>query len=75
MFKVTIKKNIDWHEVVYVIIMIGCIYAAFATGINLGTLIVIDGAIVKFSSVIFTPIWLHLKCVYYDRSSGYVEGD
>ena len=53
----------------------GVTYGLFATGINLRTLVLLDGAVTKFVSVIVTPIWMHLKCIFYDRSSGYIEGD
>ena len=55
--------------------MIGLTYALFATGVTIQTLVVLDGSVTKFISVIFTPIWIHLKCIYYNKSSGFIEGE
>ena len=52
--------------------MIGLTYALYATGVTIDTLVVLDGSVTKFFSVIVTPIWIHLKCVYYDKSSGFI---
>jgi hypothetical protein len=75
MFKISIKRHINPNEVIYVVSMIVGCYLLFATGVNLRTLIIIDGAVIKFMCVIVTPIWIHLKCVFYDKSSGYVLDD
>lgn len=45
------------------------------TGVEVETIISINGAIVGFTYVIVIPIWVHFKCVFYDFSSGWVEGD
>jgi hypothetical protein len=35
-------------------------------------MITLNGAIIAFVYVVIVPSWLHLKCVFYDRSSGYI---
>ena len=75
MFKITIRKTINPNEVIYIILMMSLIYGLFTTGVQLKTLVVLDGAVTKFISVIVAPIWIHLKCLYYDKSSGYIVGD
>lgn len=75
MFKISIKRNINPNEVIYVISMIVGCYAIFATGIDLRTMIIVDGAVIKYMCVIVIPIWIHFKCVFYDKSSGYILND
>lgn len=55
--------------------MIALTYGLYSTKVTIRTLVVLDGAVTKFISVIVTPIWIHLKCLYYDKSCGFIEGD
>lgn len=50
-------------------------YFVYISGIHLEVMITINGAVIGFTYVIVIPIWFHLKCVFFDRSSGYVEND
>ena len=41
-------------------------------GVQLQTVFVINGSIISYIYVILIPVWLHFKCVWFDRSSGTV---
>jgi len=43
--------------------------------VNLQVLYALNGALLGYSNVIIIPIWVHLKCLWWDRSSGKIEGD
>jgi len=38
--------------------------------VNLQVLYALNGALLGYSNVIIIPIWVHLKCLWWDRSSG-----
>jgi hypothetical protein len=44
----------------------------YISGVEVETMISIDGAIVGFTYIIVIPVWIHFKCVFYDFSSGWV---
>lgn len=75
MFKVEIKSSVRWYEYVYIIVTVFVSYLVYVLGIEIVTIVVINGTIVCFTYVIAFPIWMHLKCVFYDRSCGFIEGD
>jgi hypothetical protein len=35
----------------------------------------VNGAVIGYIYVIIVPIWIHLKCVWVDHHSGYIEAD
>lgn len=72
MFKIEILPNIKWQEVVYIVVMVLMALVVYLSGVHLETLVIINGAIVGFTYVILIPIWLHLKCLLYDNSCGYI---
>jgi hypothetical protein len=45
------------------------------SGVTLQTLYSLNGAIMGYTVAIVFPIWLHLKCIWYDRSSGCILND
>lgn len=47
----------------------------FMTGTNLQILILIKGSTTGYINAFVFPIVLHLKCVYFDRSSGEIRGE
>jgi hypothetical protein len=75
MFKIELQPDIKWQEVLYIIMMVLMSLIVYLSGVHLETLVIINGAIVGFTYVILIPIWLHLKCLLYDNSCGYIEGD
>jgi hypothetical protein len=64
-----------WFEYAYIILVVFGSYLFFIWDIKLVTLLVVNGSIVCFTYVIAFPIWLHLKCLLYDKTSGFIEGD
>ena len=70
MFNVDVQRKTNPKEVFYILFFVGVCYALFASGTNLQALISFNGAVVGYSYVIVIPIWIHLKCVWYDKSSG-----
>jgi hypothetical protein len=47
----------------------------YVFGVQVQTIFVINGSVVGYLYVILIPVWMHLKCVWVDRSSGTIEGD
>ena len=45
------------------------------SGINLDTIFSLNGAVLGYLYIIVLPIWVHLKCIYFDKSSGFIEDD
>ena len=72
---VELYKKLTWKEVVYILMFILMCFLVFVSGARLQFLINIEGAIIGYIYVMVIPIWIHLKCVWYDKSSGTVEGD
>jgi len=35
----------------------------------------ISGSIIGYMFAIFIPIWIHLKCLHYDKSSGFIKDE
>ena len=59
---------------IFIVVAVVFSYVVYAYNIRMKTMIVFTGgAFVTFGNIIF-PIWVHLKCVLYDRSSGEIEG-
>ena len=75
MLGIEVRKKTNLKEIIYVLAFVLVSYLVYISGINLQALISFNGAVVGYSYVIVIPIWIHLKCVWYDRSSGYIEGD
>jgi hypothetical protein len=75
MFKIEVQHRISWKEAIYIFIVVIISYLVYITGINLEVMITLNGAVVGFTYIIAIPVWIHFKCVFYDRSSGYIEDD
>jgi hypothetical protein len=54
------------------VIVISLSYLIYGIDIDIAMLIEINGSIVGVIYVILIPIGIHLKCVYFDKSSGHV---
>ena len=50
-------------------------FAVFVSGIHMSVVFALNGAVIGFLYVILIPVWIHLKCIWFDRSSGTIEGD
>lgn len=50
-------------------------YLIFVSGINLKTMIEINGSVLGFLIGFAAPVFIHLKCTFYNKSSGFVKGD
>jgi len=74
-FKVDLKARITLKEVVYIVVVVGLSLAIFESGVNFQMMYAVNGSVIAFFYVIVIPIWLHFKCVWYDRSSGVIEND
>ena len=63
------------REFLYILALVLVSYGVYASGVNLITIFSLNGAVIGYVYVFWIPIWIHLKCIYYDRSGGHVEGD
>ncbi len=72
MFKIEVKHKISLLEVVYILICIMGSYLVYVSGVRLDVMISINGAVVGFFYVFMIPIWIHFRCVFWNRSSGYI---
>lgn len=62
-------------EILYIVIVIGISLGVFMSGINLDTIFSLNGAVLGYLYIIVLPIVVHLKCIYFDKSSGFIEDD
>ena len=67
--------HITRKEVVYIVVFMATAAWVFNSGIHLSTLFSLNGALLGYVYIILIPIYMHLKCIYYDRSSGLIEDD
>ena len=74
MFKINTLKSLSPRDVIYILAFILISFTVYATGVKLQVLISVEGAVVGYTYVVIVPIWIHLKCVWYDKTSGTVEG-
>ena len=75
MFKVSLNAEISLKEVIYYIVLIVASVSVYLLGANFQLLYSLNGSVIAFSYVLVIPVWIHLKCVWVDRSSGTIEGD
>ena len=59
----------------YIIIVMLIALWVFMSGINLQTILSLNGAVLGYIYIILFPIYVHLKCIYSDRSCGFIEND
>lgn len=65
------EEDITKGEVAYVFFLVGLAYFIFKVNISLK--IIFDcGSIICYIFSMVVPILIHLKCVHYDCSSGYI---
>jgi uncharacterized protein YybS (DUF2232 family) len=61
--------------VLYIVGVVGLSLLIYETGLNFQLMYALNGSLIAFVYVIIIPIWIHFKCVWYDRSSGFIEND
>lgn len=70
MFKIDLTKSISVKEVLYVMLIVLSSYAIYISNLNLITIFSFNGAVIGYTYVFVIPIWIHFKCVWFDKSSG-----
>lgn len=75
MFKVDLTKDISPKDVIYIVVAVLFSYGVYISNLNLITIYAFNGAVVGYTYVFFIPTWIHLKCLWWDHSCGFVEGD
>ena len=58
----------------YILVVVGVSFLIYQLNIYVDELMAYRGAILGFLYLLMMPIVMHLKCVYYDRSSGFIRG-
>ena len=59
----------------FIVVALGFSYFIFVLNISLQVMITLGGGVLSVLGNLIFPVWIHLKCVFYDRSSGQIEGD
>lgn len=59
----------------YIIAMLLICFGVYESGVDLITIFAFNGAVIAYLNVLVIPIWLHLKCIWYNKSGGRIEGD
>ena len=49
------------------VVVYAIIFCIFVTKVKIATIIELNGSIIGFCYVIFFPIFLHIKCVYFNK--------
>ena len=75
MFKIDLNSRLSLKEMIYIMAILLVNFGSFVSGVSMSTVFALNGAVVGFLYVIMIPIWIHLKCIWYDKSSGTIEGD
>ena len=75
MFKIDLHAKLSLKEFFYYFLVTIASILVYVLGANFQLLYTINGSVIAFSYVIVIPIWIHLKCIWYDRSSGTIEGN
>jgi hypothetical protein len=60
---------------VYIVIVVLAGYLVYILEFHLQIMISLDGVLVSFIYILIVIVGIHLKCVFYDRTSGYIEND
>ena len=75
MFKVDMHAKISLKEIVYIVVVILVAFGVFVSGIDLQLIFSLNGALLGYVYIILFPIYVHFKCVFFDRSSGAIVDD
>ena len=66
-------SELSLQEVIYTVLMVAICYFLRKMEVNVDDLLAIMGAVVGVYLSYFWPTWLHLKCILYDNSSGFIN--
>lgn len=64
-----------WHEALYIFLVVLLAYVVYLTDVHVDTMIEINGAVLGYCNSLLLPIFLHLKCIYYNKTSGTINDD
>jgi len=53
-------------------VLFGC-YLLYILELRISVILEVTGSLMSLFYVIIIPVAIHLKCVYFDKSSGYVH--
>lgn len=70
MFRIDLSKEISLREVLYILAIVAASYGIYVSNLNLITIFAFNGAVIGYTYVFIIPIWIHLKCIWFDRSCG-----
>ena len=73
--KINLTSHITTKEVIYIVVTILVALVVFMSGVNLKTIFTLNGAVLGYIYIILFPIYVHLKCIYSDKSCGFIEND
>ena len=68
-------KNITISEIIYIVVIVGMCYSLKKVNIPFELVLDFTGALLGYVFSFFIPILIHLKCLHFDHSSGYIKGD
>ena len=58
---------------VYIILVLLLCFCFYISDVNLISIFALNGAVIGYIFVFVLPIWVHLKCIWYDRSGGRIQ--
>jgi hypothetical protein len=59
----------------YIFLVLASALGVYLADVHLDTMVEINGAVFGYCNSILLPIIMHLKCIYYDKSSGSIGND
>jgi hypothetical protein len=69
------QNDITFPEVLYIVVIVGVCYSLKKLNVPLSLVLDFAGALLGYLFTMFIPILIHLKCLHFDHSSGYIKGD
>jgi len=74
-FGVEVKRYVDLKEVIYIssIVVFGLLFEIL--NVSIQAIINFDGAFILVLLDVILPMWIHYRCIFKDRHSGYIEDD
>ena len=73
--RVDLHAKITLKELTYIVTVIAVCLGIFVSKVNLQTLFSLNGAVLGYFYIIVFPIWVHFKCIFANRSGGFVYDD
>ena len=56
-------------------IVVGISYLTFKFNVSLSVIMDFSGSIIGYLFAFVIPTWIHLKCVFYNKNSGFIKGE